>query len=165
MAHDRFYGICENKCLVEIEHDSIPGVVPVKKGGTGATIASTARTNLGVTGTVLYDNSAGSGGTTTLSSSAANFDYLVFYFTGAEKSKLGSAKVYNANGKTATLAINDAIVGTSAGWQCCVSQVVISGTTITKPNTCQVFMKTSDSNPGVNNGGGVYIRRIEGWNI
>lgn len=45
MAHDHFYGICENKCLVEIEHDNIPGVVPVEKGGTGATTASKAVSN------------------------------------------------------------------------------------------------------------------------
>ena len=47
MAHDHFYGICENKCLVEIEHDNIPGVVPVEKGGTGATSAADALSNLG----------------------------------------------------------------------------------------------------------------------
>ena len=47
MAHDHFYGICENKCLVEIEHDNIPGVVPVEKGGTGATTAAEALANLG----------------------------------------------------------------------------------------------------------------------
>ena len=47
MAHDHFYGICENKCLVEIEHDNIPGVVPVEKGGTGATTAANARSKLG----------------------------------------------------------------------------------------------------------------------
>lgn len=25
MAHDRFFGICENKCLVEIKQENIPG--------------------------------------------------------------------------------------------------------------------------------------------
>lgn len=50
MAHDHFYGICENKCLVEIEHDNIPGVVPVEKGGTGATTAADALSNLGAVG-------------------------------------------------------------------------------------------------------------------
>lgn len=51
MAHDHFYGICDNKCLFEIKHDNIPGKVPIAKGGTGATTASGALTNLGITAT------------------------------------------------------------------------------------------------------------------
>ena len=37
MAHDHFYGICENKCLVEIKQDNIPG--RVGKDLTGQTVS------------------------------------------------------------------------------------------------------------------------------
>lgn len=61
MSHNKFFGICENKCLVEINaesvgaaaadhtHDAgtITGAVPVEKGGTGATTAAEALANLG----------------------------------------------------------------------------------------------------------------------
>ena len=79
MSHDKFFGICENKCLVEINADSVGAaaqdlsnidnavfaekataagvgggggivseVVPIENGGTGATTAEEARTNLNV---------------------------------------------------------------------------------------------------------------------
>ena len=73
MSHDKFYGLCENKCLVEINTDSVGaaktdltnvdntvflekaaeagvggGVVAIENGGTGATTAEEARNNLGV---------------------------------------------------------------------------------------------------------------------
>ena len=73
MSHDKFYGLYENKCLVEINTDSVgaaktdltnvdntvfaekateagvgSGVVAIENGGTGATTAEEARENLGV---------------------------------------------------------------------------------------------------------------------
>lgn len=76
MSHDKFYGLCENKCLVEINTDSVGAaktdltnvdntvflekaaeagvggigseVVTIENGGTGATTAEEARENLGV---------------------------------------------------------------------------------------------------------------------
>lgn len=76
MSHDKFYGLCENKCLVEINTDSVGAaktdltnvdntvflekaaeagvggigseVVAIENGGTGATTAEEARNNLGV---------------------------------------------------------------------------------------------------------------------
>lgn len=73
MSHDKFYGLCENKCLVEINTDSVgaaktdltnvdntvfaekateagvgSGVVAIENGGTGAVTAEEARENLGV---------------------------------------------------------------------------------------------------------------------
>ena len=76
MSHDKFYGLCENKCLVEINTDSVGAaktdltnvdntvflekaaeagiggigseVVAIENGGTGATTTEEARDNLGV---------------------------------------------------------------------------------------------------------------------
>lgn len=78
MSHDKFFGICENKCLVEINANSVGAaaqdlsnidnevfaekataagvggggigseVVAIENGGTGATTAEDARTNLSV---------------------------------------------------------------------------------------------------------------------
>lgn len=84
MAHDHFYGICENKCLVEIEHDNIPGVVPVEKGGTGAVTASEALSNLGAAAASHNHSAAnitsgtlaiarGGTGATTASKAVSNF--------------------------------------------------------------------------------------------
>lgn len=54
MAHDKFYGIRENKSLVEIKHDNIPGTVAIAHGGTGATTSSGALANLGGASTETY---------------------------------------------------------------------------------------------------------------
>ena len=56
MAHDKFYGIRENKSLVEIKHDNIPGTVAIAHGGTGATTSSGALSNLGLTATATELN-------------------------------------------------------------------------------------------------------------
>lgn len=73
MSHEKFYGVCKSKCLVEINADSVGaaktdltnvdntvflekateagvggGVVAIENGGTGATTAEEARGNLGV---------------------------------------------------------------------------------------------------------------------
>ena len=73
MSHDKFYGVCKSKCLVEITPDSVGaaktdlsnvdntiflekateagvggGVVAIENGGTGATTVEEARDNLGV---------------------------------------------------------------------------------------------------------------------
>lgn len=77
--------------------------VSIANGGTGATTASGAKTNLGFfTSTILYSNSSGSSSTITLSSSAADYDYIEFYYF-KDSNQIISSKIYSPNGKAATL--------------------------------------------------------------
>lgn len=56
------------------------GTLAVARGGTGATSAANARTNLGVAYTSLYNNATGTNGTVTLSETAANFTHLLIVY-------------------------------------------------------------------------------------
>ncbi len=60
-----------------------PSILPIGKGGTGATTISEARTNLAVmTETVLYNNLNGTNSTITLSDSISNYSKIsLFYYT------------------------------------------------------------------------------------
>ena len=79
------------------------GTLPIERGGTGATTASGAKTNLGFsTSTILYSNSSGSSSTITLSDSASNYDYIEFYYF-KDSNQIISSKIYSPNGKAATL--------------------------------------------------------------
>ena len=79
------------------------GTLPIERGGTGATTASGAKTNLGFsTSTILYSNNSGTGSTITLSDSASNYDYIEFYYF-KDLNQIVSSKIYNPNGKAATL--------------------------------------------------------------
>ena len=56
------------------------GTLPISKGGTGATTASTAKTTLGFsTATSLYSNSSGTHSTITLSDDISNYDSIGIY--------------------------------------------------------------------------------------
>lgn len=58
------------------------GTLPIARGGTGATTASSAISNLGVSGTVLYSNESGTTGTITLSQPYTNFVRIGVYAQG-----------------------------------------------------------------------------------
>ena len=149
MSHDKFFGICENKCLVEINADSVGAankdlsnidnavfaekateagvgggggivseVVPIEKGGTGATTAEEARTNLGVassdlsnvdstvflekatsagvgggSGTVLFSSESGTtDATITLSDDISNYKYVEIYYESVNHTHIPDAE-------------------------------------------------------------------------
>jgi hypothetical protein len=98
------------------------------------TVSSSARMVLNQP-SVLYDNSSGTTGTVTLSSSAANFSYLEIFFVDNKKNKNSSVKVSAPNGKCVDLHIiggwNN---GTNGSTDIRTKTVSISGTSITNAN-------------------------------
>ena len=63
------------------------GIVPIERGGTGATTAEEAKEKLGIEsgsgGTVLYSNSSGGTGTITLTDTYTNYSIIeIFYARG-----------------------------------------------------------------------------------
>lgn len=60
------------------------GIVPIERGGTGATTAEEAKEKLGIVSggevTVLYSNTSGTTGTITLSDSIQNYKSIGIYF-------------------------------------------------------------------------------------
>ncbi|MDO4199743.1 MAG: BppU family phage baseplate upper protein [Clostridia bacterium] len=81
--------------------------IPISEGGTGATTATAARTNLGVmTETQLYYNSAGTTATITLSDSIANYNAVEIFYMEDDYSGpwQDSLKIYN-NGSSSAKAV------------------------------------------------------------
>lgn len=81
--------------------------------------------------TSLYDNSSGTNGTVTLSQSAENFNYLeIFYVRKTNENGYGSVKIFEPNGKIATLS-SQYYGDKTYGMYLYAKDVQISGTTIT----------------------------------
>ena len=63
------------------------GIVPIERGGTGATTAEEAKEKLGITsndeGTVLFYNSSGVAGTITLNDNISNYSRAIVYSFGS----------------------------------------------------------------------------------
>ena len=133
------------------------GTLPVTRGGTGATTAAAALKNIMGGKAVLYNNTSGTTGTVSLSSSAANYNHMRIYFC-ADANQYNSVDVYSPNGKVVSL-----VVVNPAGNGVWVNgaHVTISGASITR---------TSDHNglAGSENGASttrvIKIVRVEGWN-
>lgn len=98
----------------------------------------------------LYNNDSGTTGTVTLSSSAANYSYLEIFY-GKDTGSIHSVRVYNPQGKSASLIMGYyANNGTSSFQQIQTKIVKISGTSIT----------TNSNSTGLSNisyGNSVYI--------
>ena len=105
------------------------GTLPILQGGTGATTAISARTNLEVMKAyTLYSNTSGTQSNITLSSSSANYNYIEIYYKNNDN-RTSYTKVYDPNGKYVSLfmtsyyptwifwrAVEVYIYGTSLTW-------------------------------------------------
>lgn len=138
--------------------------VSIANGGTGATTASSAISNLGVSGTVLYSNESGTTGTITLSSPITNFNTLGVY--AKNRGTYHSAAVYNEirPGYTTVMSLS-ATTSTNNNydttvWFCAVMN--FSGTTLTfSKNFASSYNRTGGYNS--NSSDGFKILRVVGY--
>lgn len=124
--------------------------------------AANFRSLLGVSAkpTQLYNNTTGSNGTITLSSSAANFNHMRIYYKHSSDNTYSSVDVYSPNGKTVLLPIVEAT--TSAAW-IVGRAVTISGTSISTASNWYGEQNTT-TGTSYNHTNYVNIVRVEGWN-
>ena len=174
MSHEKFYGICENKCFVEINADSVgaaatshthsadnitAGILPVERGGTGGGTATEVRNNLNVYQmVVLYSNGTGTAGTVTLHDSVHNYQYIeIFYRSGnyyydSVRIAFGSEMKYS----------NLSVVNPSNGNVYIDTRTIcISGTSITNSNTGQCGIENGSSYSNKENH--IAINRVMGY--
>lgn len=86
--------------------------------------------------TSLYNNTSGTNGTITLSSSAANFTYLEIFYADNNKSQPSSVKVYSPNGKYVSMScIEPSTTNTEPRVYIRTSGWTISGTSMTVGRT------------------------------
>lgn len=106
---------------------------------------------------VLYNNSSGTNGNVTLSSSATNYTYLEIFYRGNDN-QYSSVKVFEPNGKEVSL-----LVSLTASNQIYFKQKIvnISGTSITNTNYSQARFNASSQ--GWSNDNYIYITRVIGY--
>lgn len=122
------------------------------------------RKAIGVTPTVLYNNTTGTNGTVTLSQTSANFDHMRIYFAiNGSTGTRSSVDVYNRT----TTDLSGTIATSDTVFRYVRTQVTISGTSIT-PNTTRSGYFQRDFSSGTISGQTstnlIYIQRVEGWN-
>lgn len=104
------------------------GTLPILQGGTGATTAISARTNLEVMKAyTLYSNASGIQSNITLSSSSANYNYIEIYYKNNDN-RTSYTKVYDPNGKYVSLFMTS-YYPTWILWR--AAEVYIYGTSLT----------------------------------
>lgn len=98
---------------------------------------------------VLYENSSGSNGTITLSSSLANYRYVEIYFTDNNGKSGGYTKVWSPHGKTVCLSI----VETSSSSLVIQRQTMytLSSTTMTPNTTAAGYFQINTTNKVIAN--------------
>ena len=122
----------KNKPTIPTQLSDLSGTLAISKGGTGATTASGARTNLGfATSTSLYTNLNGTFSTITLSDSISNYDAIGIYYFWESSSSNGTNYIQvlpSFNNLTLNWTTPPA---DGNGIQLASYQITISGNTIT----------------------------------
>lgn len=174
MSHEKFYGICENKCFVEINADSVgaaakshthslddmtTGILPVERGGTGGSTADEVRRKLDVMHRAwLYENSAGTTGTITLYDSSFNYKFIeIFFRTGAY---FRGSVMLQMDGEQIISGMH--FVNPTSGFAYVDARtIVINGTSITNGETGHFGIENGSNYS--NNGNNIYITRVIGY--
>ena len=158
---DQYESSLSNGYSCDYINDTIPTMANSK--GTSTTNGysqSYCNSTYIVKGTSLYNNSTGSNGTITLSSSSANYSYLEIYYKDNDGHK-GFVKVDSPNGSTALL-----FSGVFNSSDCYLKgrTISISGNKISTYSS-----KYGEVNPPANTswygtGNNIYITRVIGYN-
>lgn len=134
------------------------------------TLATSKIPNSAVYPTVLYNNATGTRSTVTLSQTAANFNYMRFYFygndTGNSQKFYGSTEVYAPNGKYVTLIGGMSWTGDWAGSSYFkLKTIYVSGTSVTVKAATNVSIHSASANSGAPSPADntIFIYRVEGW--
>lgn len=141
--------------------------IPISQGGTGATTSSSAISNLGVSGTVLYSNESGTTGTITLSQPYTNFVRIGVYAQGQYDNDAIYNEIYTH--------INYMTLGATSiadtQYNCTVWRTAFinfSGTVLSFINNCSSSYNSHQSNVdnryAVSTGDGLKITRVVGYN-
>jgi hypothetical protein len=116
-----------------------------------------------INGTVLYNNATGTTGTVTLSETSANFSYLEIYYKfthGNDKS--GSIKTDNPNGKHCCIDVSYIDQNTASYHYNAISEINISGTSITVSRQAVYQFGTAPSITYAN-ASIIYITKVVGY--
>ena len=104
------------------ENSFVYNGITISKNG----VITTPKGVTAVIPTVLYNNTTGTAGAVTLSSSSVNFNCIEIFYN--KEGLCGSVKIYNPNGKTAVLSLS-CFVGTV--FQIVSKRMKINGTSMT----------------------------------
>lgn len=153
----------KNKPTIPTQLSDLSGTLPISQGGTGGTTASSARSNLGVSGTVLYSNSSGSSGTITLSSTVDDFMRIGIHVKRMDDKVGGYNEVFKPYATGISISEIDASNSTyeCTIWRSCL--ISLSGTTLTFSRN---FASSYDKTDGYksNSADGFKIVRVVGYN-
>lgn len=131
------------------------GTLPVSHGGTGKTSGTCYMVDN------LYNNTSGTTGNVTLSSSAANYSYLEIFFK--TNDEYGSVKVYSPNGKSACLQ-TCSYIGNYVYVK--VRRVYINGTSLSNKavdSSSTGFAYLNSSTTGASKTDVIWITRVDGY--
>ena len=179
MGHDKFYGICENKCLVEINADRVgaagtehthsadditTGVLPLERGGTGGGTATEIREVLEVEKEyVLYNNSSGTTGTITLSDSYKNYKKIVVYYKDSENACYNTATLYTDIGSKLALS-NTYLFTSGTGYYVHSTTIYFSGNTVSFSRNGMVAQNEEPTiDVTLSSDTGIYVNKIIGF--
>lgn len=153
----------KNKPTIPTQLSDLSGTLPISQGGTGGTTESSARSNLGVSGTVLYSNSSGSSGTITLSSTVDDFMRIGIHVKRMGDKIGGYNEVFKPYATGISISTIDASNSTyeCTIWLSCL--IALSGTTLTFSRN---FASSYDKTDGYksNSADGFKIVRVVGYN-
>lgn len=143
--------------------NEIDGKFPVSiaNGGTGATTATDARTNLGgvLSRTELFANSSGAGGTIYLSDDYTNYSYIYVQFM--DNDVFNDATLYRGHGNQLVIT-NWYAFSDGEGMYAHTALLTFSGTTVTRKRSGTYILRNTTNNSWNASASAILITQIVG---